>query len=96
MLKGGDLALSFLLLALLVGLPLGTWLVSRALAPLDRTLSGVRFGTAALATRGMGRPEIREIAELIDTTLSGGADPAVLGPIRERVRALCRRFPVYG
>ncbi|MEX1311529.1 MAG: ATP-binding protein [Candidatus Sulfomarinibacteraceae bacterium] len=36
-----------LLLALLVGLPLGAWLVSRALAPLDRTLSGLHFGIAS-------------------------------------------------
>ncbi len=36
-----------LLLALIVGIPLGAWLVSRALHPLDRTLSSLHFGIAS-------------------------------------------------
>jgi nitrogen fixation/metabolism regulation signal transduction histidine kinase len=42
----GDVWLG-LLLALLIGVPLGAWLVSRILRPLSRTLSGLHFGIAS-------------------------------------------------
>jgi glycine hydroxymethyltransferase len=58
-------------------------------------VSGVRFGTAAVTTRGMGTTEILEIADMIDAVLSGGEDQAILRRTRENVAALCRRFPVY-
>jgi len=40
-----------LLMALLIGVPLGAWLVSRTLRPLDRTLDGLQFGIASLNDR---------------------------------------------
>ena len=58
-------------------------------------VSGIRFGTAAVATRGMGKAEILEIADMIDTVLSKGEEPAVLDRTKERVAELCQRFPVY-
>jgi len=42
----GDLWLGFLL-ALLIGLPFGAWLISRLLRPLDRTIDGLHFGIAS-------------------------------------------------
>jgi glycine hydroxymethyltransferase len=55
--------------------------------------SGIRIGTPAVTTRGMGPEAMDEIGDLIAEALAAAEDAA--GPIRERVRALCRRFPLY-
>jgi glycine hydroxymethyltransferase len=52
--------------------------------------SGVRLGTAALTTRGMGEGEMREIAEIIVKASRGE-----LEGLRDRVRALAEAFPLY-
>jgi glycine hydroxymethyltransferase len=57
--------------------------------------SGIRIGTPALTSRGMGEPEMREIGEIIDRALTLGAGHAELGGLRERSRALAARFPLY-
>jgi glycine hydroxymethyltransferase len=55
--------------------------------------SGIRIGTPALTTRGMGVPEMRRIATLIDTVLaSPDADQA---PVLAKVRTLAGQFPLY-
>jgi glycine hydroxymethyltransferase len=56
--------------------------------------SGVRVGTAALTTRGMGVPEMKAIGGLMVKALRGAADPGAAAALREEVRALCRRFPL--
>ena len=57
--------------------------------------SGVRIGTPAMTTAGMGPAEMREIASLIAQTLRHRSDEAKLAAIRQQVRALCAKFPVY-
>ena len=52
--------------------------------------SGVRLGTAAMTTRGMGAEEMREIAEIIIRASRGELDG-----LRERVTALTTAFPLY-
>jgi glycine hydroxymethyltransferase len=52
--------------------------------------SGVRLGTAAMTTRGMGEPEMREIAEVIVRASRGE-----LEGLRERVASLTEAFPLY-
>ena len=52
--------------------------------------SGVRLGTAAMTTRGMGEGEMREIAEIIVRASRGELDG-----LRDRVRALTEAFPLY-
>ncbi len=52
--------------------------------------SGVRLGTAAMTTRGMGEPEMREIAEVIALASRGASDG-----LRDRVTALTDAFPLY-
>lgn len=67
--------------------------------------SGVRFGTNSLALRGMGPADMPECAALVDGVLSavrplGGRgyvlDPEAAAGARERVAALCARFPIPG
>ena len=57
--------------------------------------SGVRIGTPALTTRGLGEAEMREIARLIDETIQGVADDGAIERIRGEVREMCGRFPLY-
>ncbi|HZF67954.1 MAG TPA: serine hydroxymethyltransferase [Gemmatirosa sp.] len=57
--------------------------------------SGIRVGTPAVTTRGMNESEMGRIAELIDRVLVAPEDEGVLGAVREDVRALTARFPLY-
>ena len=57
--------------------------------------SGVRIGTPAITTRGMGEKEMDEVASLIDEALKVRSDDAALGRVKSAVTALCRRFPIY-
>ena len=57
--------------------------------------SGVRLGTPALTTRGMGVAEMREIAGLIYETLSYLGDEAALQGVQKKVQELSSRFPLY-
>jgi glycine hydroxymethyltransferase len=62
--------------------------------------SGIRLGTPAATTRGFGVAEFRQVGALITRVLDGlAANPegneAVEKEVRDEVRALCRKFPVY-
>jgi len=57
--------------------------------------SGVRIGTPAVTTRGMGEAEMAVIADLIDRVLGAPEDAAVKDAVRAEVRALTDRFPLY-
>jgi glycine hydroxymethyltransferase len=57
--------------------------------------SGLRIGTPATTTQGMGPGEMEQVADLIHRTLVGRADDGELSSIRADVRALCERFPPY-
>lgn len=54
--------------------------------------SGLRIGTPALATRGFDAEAFTEVADIIAETLKPGVDVAAQ---RERVTALCEKFPLY-
>lgn len=56
--------------------------------------SGIRLGTPAVTTRGLGRNEMREIARLIDEALTG-QDEATLARVRGAVEEMTRAFPLY-
>ncbi len=56
--------------------------------------SGIRLGTPAVTTRGMGEREMAEVADLVATLLQHLDDGAVHQQIRQRSRALCERFPL--
>jgi glycine hydroxymethyltransferase len=57
--------------------------------------SGIRIGTPAVTTRGMGESEMRTIASLIDRVLGAPEDPAVIDGVREEVHRLAAQFPLY-
>ncbi len=58
-----------------------------------RDPSGVRIGTPAMTSRGMGALEMGEIATLVHEAIRGRADPRALSKVREAARALARKFP---
>jgi glycine hydroxymethyltransferase len=60
-----------------------------------RVTSGLRLGTPALTTRGFKEPQMKEVATLIDRVLSTSGDETTTRQVREDVRTLCARFPLY-
>jgi glycine hydroxymethyltransferase len=58
--------------------------------------SGVRIGTPALTTRGLGTDEMRTIAAFIDRVITAPEDEKVADTVRAEVKELCSRFPLYG
>ncbi|MEN3186419.1 MAG: serine hydroxymethyltransferase [Atribacterota bacterium] len=57
--------------------------------------SGIRIGTPACTTRGMGEKEMRIIASLIDETLKDRNDSEEIERIKKEVKRLCTQFPLY-
>ena len=57
--------------------------------------SGIRIGTPAVTTRGMGEAEMDAIGDLIARVLSSPDDERTLNTVRSEVERLCRRFPLY-
>ncbi len=56
---------------------------------------GIRLGTPAITTRGMKEKEMTDIAGFIDEVLSNIGSEEKIGAVREKVKALTRRFPLY-
>ena len=57
--------------------------------------SGVRLGTPAVTTRGMGEAEMDLVADYITRALASPEDSSVLAGIKSEVEGLCRKFPLY-
>lgn len=57
--------------------------------------SGVRIGTPALTTRGMGSQEMKLIAKWITTVIKNVNDEGTLKKVRSEVEELCQQFPIY-
>jgi glycine hydroxymethyltransferase len=57
--------------------------------------SGIRIGTPAVTTRGMKEREMELIVDLIYEALNNIDNEKVLSRIKEDVRELCGRFPIY-
>ncbi len=73
--------------------------VNRNLIPYDelppRQASGVRIGTPACTSRGMGPTEMEQIAGIIDSALSNPADRVLHKRLRDETLDLADRFPIY-
>ena len=57
--------------------------------------SGIRIGTPAVTTQGMGKEQMKEIASLIARAIRDGEDESKAAAIRGDVHSLTERFPVY-
>jgi len=58
--------------------------------------SGIRIGTPAITTRGMGMVEIQRIAELINIVAENIDNKEKLAETKAEVKAMCQKFPVSG
>jgi glycine hydroxymethyltransferase len=57
--------------------------------------SGIRLGTPCITTRGMGKAEMVEIADLISSVINNSKAPEAIAVNAKRVKSLCDRFPIY-
>jgi glycine hydroxymethyltransferase len=73
--------------------------VNRNAVPFDprppAVSSGLRIGTPALATRGLGVDDFREIGRVIGEALTGDFGEDKRAELSERTRALAERYPLY-
>ena len=57
--------------------------------------SGIRIGSPAVTTRGMGLDEVAQIVNWIDIAIVNNKNSDILGKVSQEVMNLCRRFPIY-
>ncbi|HXG87118.1 MAG TPA: serine hydroxymethyltransferase [Vicinamibacterales bacterium] len=73
--------------------------VNKNAIPFDKNppmvASGIRLGTPAVTTRGMGETEMDRIAEFIARVLAAPEDQGVLDAVKAEVKQLCTKFPLY-
>ncbi len=73
--------------------------VNKNMVPFDQRspfiTSGIRIGTPAITTRGMGVAEMRKIVNLIDKVITDSDNEAVIENVKNFVQELCGNFPLY-
>jgi glycine hydroxymethyltransferase len=73
--------------------------VNKNMVPYDERspmiTSGIRVGTPAMTTRGMGPDEMVRIVDLIDRVIEAPDDESTAADVKSEVRELCGQFPLY-
>jgi glycine hydroxymethyltransferase len=73
--------------------------VNKNMVPFDKqtpfVTSGIRIGTAALTTRGMKENEMNRIAVWFDRAINNPDDSGQLAKIKNEVKELTAKFPLY-
>lgn len=73
--------------------------VNKNMVPFDTespfVTSGIRIGTPALTTRGFKENEFRSVVELIDQVLQKPEDESNRKKVKQQVREMCEKFPLY-
>jgi glycine hydroxymethyltransferase len=73
--------------------------VNKNMVPFDQRspfiTSGIRIGTPAITTRGMGIAEMRKIVKLIDSIINDHENEALIENVKKSVHVLCANFPLY-
>lgn len=73
--------------------------VNKNMVPFDQrspfVTSGIRIGTPAITTRGMGIAEMREIIKLIDSVINDHENESLIENVKNSVQELCSNFPLY-
>jgi glycine hydroxymethyltransferase len=59
-----------------------------------KVTSGIRLGTPAVTTRGLGKDEMKQIASLVVRIINNLGDPEIERQVRQEVSRICSRFPV--
>jgi len=58
--------------------------------------SGLRIGTPAVTSRGMGKAEMHKLADWIDRVVANATDEAFIAKVAGEIKELCARFPAPG
>ena len=73
--------------------------VNKNMVPFDKRspfiTSGIRLGTPAITTRGMGKEEMRKIVQFIDQILNDIENDTIVENVKLDVKSLCKFFPLY-
>ena len=73
--------------------------VNKNMVPFDKRspfiTSGIRLGTPAITTRGMGKEEMRKIVQFIDQILNDTENDTIVENVKLDVKSLCKFFPLY-
>ena len=73
--------------------------VNKNMVPFDERspfiTSGMRIGTPAITTRGMGEAEMVQIVELIDKVINDIENETLIANVKSKVKSLCKSFPIY-
>ena len=73
--------------------------VNKNMVPFDKRspfiTSGIRLGTPAITTRGMGKGEMKKIVQFIDQILNDIENDTIVENVKLDVKSLCKFFPLY-
>ena len=73
-------------------------IVNRNVIPGDperpEVTSGIRIGSPAITSRGMGEIEVPRIVQIMDTAMLNSENSQILDQVSHSVQGLCEKFPV--